>query len=197
MANIAFNPMQTTSPQNSFLLDANGWIQGMELDNQPNRIQRETGQITATQPIWGGMMIQQLTPTVDQNNQGPNLQLATAQTAEFAFTTGASANNAILVPGNDVAQILTGMTCSYYPNGKWTRLPVQCSAAVVTALEGQPAGSVALYWDFTTQMLVTTGTTAIPGVRVRGFNSNSLIVNYNSTTGALTWSVGTCALLEF
>jgi len=64
-------------------------------------------------------------------------------------------------------------------------------------LEGQPVGSVALYWDFTTQMLVTTGTTAIPNVRVRGFNSNSLIVNYNSTTGALTWSVGTCALLEF
>jgi hypothetical protein len=189
--------MQTTSPQNSFLLDANGWIQGMELDNQPNRIQRETGQITASQPIWGGMMIEQTTPTIDQNNQGPDLQLATAQNAKFAFTVGSGANNAILVPGNDVAQILSGMTASYYPNGKWTRLPVQCSAAVVTAVEGQPAGSVALYWDFTTQMLVTSGTTAIPNVSVRGFNSNSLIVNYDSTTKALTWSVGTLALLEF
>lgn len=40
---VAFAPNQTTSPQNSFLLEAGGWIQGMELDNQPSRMQRESG----------------------------------------------------------------------------------------------------------------------------------------------------------
>lgn len=198
MATISFNPQQTTSPQNSFVLDADGWIQGLELDNQPSRLQKESGQIiNVTQPIWGAMMVNQVTPNINENSQGPSVQLATAQLSEFAFTTFASAYNMILVPGNDVPQALDNQTVLYYPNGKWARLPVQASSTLVAALEGQPVGSVPVYWDFATQQLTNTGTTAIPNARVRGFNSNSLIVNYNSTTGALTWSVGTCALLEF
>ncbi len=194
---VTFAPNTTTSPQNSFVLEAGGWIQGMELDNQPSRMQRDSGLlINATQPVWGGMMVNLYIPNINQNGQGCNLKIATAQETDYGFVTFASAYNMILVPGNDVPSALNDGTVLYYPNGKWTRLPVQCSSSLAAALEG---GLVcqAVYWDFTTQTLTNTGRTPIPGARIKGFNSNSLIVNYNSTTGALTWSVGTCALLEF
>ena len=195
MASVSFNPNQQTQPQNSFLLEASGWIQGLSMDNQPSRIQRETGNYTGTAMVWGGMMINRLIPTINKNQQGPSIEIATAQQTDFAFTTNDGWYSALLVPGNDVPYVGAG-TVNYYPNGKWTRLPVACSASLAAALEGGLMDQE-VYWDFPTQTLTNSGTTPIPGARVRGFNSNSLIVSQNSTTLALSWAVGTCALLEF
>ncbi len=116
---VTFAPNTTTSPQNSFVLEAAGWIQGMELDNQPSRMQRESGLlINATQPVWGGMMVNQYIPNINQNGQGCNLEIATAQETDFGFVTFASAYNMILVPGNDVPSALNDGTLLYSPKGK-------------------------------------------------------------------------------
>ena len=194
---ISFNPMLTTSPQDSFLLDSDGFIQGVELDNQPNRIQLEQGSLlsTSTKPVWGAVQVNQLIPNVNTNALGNPIEIATVQNTEFAFTVISRAYNMIIIPGNSVPLTLPGMSCMYFPNGKWTRIPVQCSSSLATALEGGLV-SQTVYWDFTNQVLTNTGTTALP-CRVKGFNSNSLVVTYNATTGAATWGIGTCALIEF
>ncbi len=194
---VSFNPQLTTSPQNTFILESDGYIQGFELDNQPSRIQLEQGSLvsTAAQPVWGGMMVNALIPTENQNAMGPAIEIATAQEAAFGFVVFPRAYNMIIVPGNSTPISTSGMSVMYYPNGKWARVAVQCSSALATALEGGLV-SQTVYWDFTNQVLTNTGTTALP-CRVKGFNSNSMIVNYNSTTKAVTWGVGTCAIIEF
>ncbi len=194
---VAFNPQLTTSPENSFVLESNGWMQGMELDNQPSRVQLEQGSLisTATAPVWGGVMVNQIIPTVNENALGNTIQLATAQEDQFAFVVGSRAYNMMILPGNSVPLAYPGMSVMYYPNGKWARIPVQCSSSLATALENGLV-SQTVYWDFTNQVLTNTGTTALP-CRVKGFNSNSLIINYDSGTGLYTWTTGTCALIEF
>ena len=192
---ISFNPQLTTSPQDTFILESQGYIQGIELDNQPSRIQMEQGSLvaTATRTVFGGMMVNQLIPT--GNALGNPLQIATAQENDFGFVVFSRAYNMIIIPGNSVPLSAPGMSCMYYPNGKWARIPVQCSAALATALEGGLVGQT-VYWDFTNQVLTNTGTTALP-CRIKEFNSNSMVVSYNATTGAATWTTGTCAIIEF
>ena len=195
MSSITFNPMLTTNSQNSFILESQGYIQGMSLDNQPSRMQRKQGQLlsTSAKPVYGGMMVNELTPDIG-TGENPVVQLATAQGASFAFTVFDGVYNAIILNGNTVPLVYPGMSCQYFRNGNFARIPVLCAPALAATLENSFDQTV--FWDFTNQQLLGTGTTALP-CRIVALDSNSLTVSFNATTGAYSWVLGTVAVIEF
>lgn len=195
MSSITWNPMLTTNSQNSFVLESQGYIQGLSLDNQPSRMQRKQGQLigTAAKPIWPASMVVELTPNIG-DGENPTVQLATSQPTYFGFTVLDGVYNAIITNGNNVPLVYPGMSLQYFRNGNFARIPVLCSSALAATLEGNFDQTV--YWDFTNQELSGTGTTALP-CRIVALDSNSLTVSYNSGTGVYSWALGTVAVIEF
>ncbi len=196
MPAISFNPQQTTSPQNSFLLSTEGYVQGAFMDDPSSRMYLSSGVIAASvaQPVWGGMAITENVPAV--NTLGSSLALAANNAGVTGFTVFNQANNGIITPGNNVQQYGAGMTTSYFRTGSNARIAVQCSAALAAELD---TGSVIqqVSWDFVNQQLIpySAGVGAL-NVKVLSVNANSKIVSYNSSTGAVTWSTGAAAIIQ-
>ena len=193
MANISFNPSLTTQPQNSFLLQSQGYVQGDFVDDPSSRMYLNSGVIASsvTQPVWGGMVLEELVPTAGEGALGSDLALAAGYTTATGISVFTQAYNMVIVPGNSVQTATAGMTISYFRFGSGARIRVQCSAALATAVEGNPINTE-VSWDFTNQLLVPFSTTALP-VKVLSVNANSKIVNYNSGTGAVTYTTGVVA----
>ncbi|OZA85978.1 MAG: hypothetical protein B7X56_05400 [Burkholderiales bacterium 34-67-9] len=198
MANVSFNPALTTSPANSFLQQTEGYVQGAFFNDDPAiRLSLSSGQLASSvaQPIWGGMAISELVPTVNTNALGNTLELSTAVTNLTGFTVFNQGYNMVIVPGNSVQIATAGMTAMYFRLGSNAQIVVQCSTALVTAVEGGFTNQETL-WDFTNQLLIpyTTGT-ALP-VKILRVNNNSKIVSYNSGTGAVSWTTGPAAVIQ-
>lgn len=190
---ISFDPNLTTAPQSSFLAQTQGYVQGDFVDDPSSRMYLNSGVIAAavTQPVWGGMILEELVPTTGEGALGSDLALAAGYTTATGMSVFNQASNMIIVPGNSVQTSVAGMTISYFRFGSGARIRVQASSALLTAVEGNPINTQ-VSWDFTNQILVPFSTTALP-VQVLSVNSNSKIVNYNSGTGAVTWTTGIVA----
>jgi hypothetical protein len=198
MANlINFNPVVTSQPQSSFLLQTEGWVQGAFFDDPSTKNWLAGGFIgsSVTVPIWPGMAISESIPSVNSNQLGNEITVASSVATLSGFNVINRNYNAVITPGNNVQQLGPYMTCMYFRLGSNARIAVQCSSALVTDLEGGLTNQQ-VAWDFTNQLLIpyTTGT-ALP-VKVLGFSSNSKIVSYNSGTGAVTWTTGDAAIIQ-
>lgn len=190
---ISFNPMVTTQPASSFLLQTDGYIQGSFFDDPSSRMWLATGQIASsvTQPIWGGMAITETIPT--SNQLGNNLILATTEANTTGFTVFNQASNMIITPGNTVQQADAGMTISYFRLGSNARIAVQCDATLAASLDGSDV-NLQVAWDYTNQKLIAYSSgTALP-VKVLALNTNSKIVSYSG--GNVTWTTGDCAIIQ-
>ncbi|HQT68644.1 MAG TPA: hypothetical protein PLC74_13690 [Acetobacteraceae bacterium] len=199
MANITFNPALTLSPQNSILLETQGWYQGAVMDDPTSRLQLVSAIVasTVTQPMWGGMAVTESVASIASNNrQGNPITIAATNAAITAFTVFNQANNAITVPGNSVPIYTAGSNMAIFRLGSNIRIPVQADTGLITALEGG-ATNQQVSWDFTNQALTTysSGAGALP-VKVLAVNANSRIVSYNSTTGLVSWMVGNAVLIQ-
>jgi hypothetical protein len=197
MSAITFNPSLTSSPQNSFLLQTQGFVQGAFVDDPSSRLYLAGGTLASsvTVPVFPGMAIQELIPSSDGTGQGDNIALATSVATLSGFNVANQNYNAIQTPGNDVQQLGAGNTVMYFRLGSGARIQVQCTAALVSALEGgQTNQQVA--WDFTLQKLVPfVSGTALP-VKVLAFNSNSKVVNYVASPVSVTWTTGPAAIIQ-
>jgi hypothetical protein len=151
-----------------------------------------------TQPVWGGMALEELVSTVGEGNLGTTLQLAASAATLTGFSVFTQANNMILVPGNSVQTAQAGMTMNFFRIGSDARIKVAVQASLVATLEGG-AVNVALFWDPALQQLTATGTAgaiALPATtKVLSINPNSKVVSYNSGTGAVTWATGPVAVI--
>lgn len=198
---ISFNPQQTTSPSNTFLQNTEGYVQGTTFDDTSSRMWLLSGTVasTVTQPVWGGMVVTEEVPTVNNNSLGSSLVLASAAGNVTGMTVFDQSHNMIIVPGNTVQQALAGMTINYYRFGSNARIAVSVLSSLVASLEGG-AINQALYWDPALFQLTASGTSgafALPSTtKILSFNSNSKIVSYNSGTGALTWTTGNAAMIQ-
>ncbi len=198
MANITFNPALMTSPQNSFLLETQGWMQGLTQDDPVSRMYLTSGILDAgiTQPVWGGMGITANTAQLATNNrQGSDITLAST-THITGFTVFDQAISMIQVPGNTVPTANAGQNIAYYAFGSSARIPLPLASGVITALEGVPT-TTQLYWD-TVNFVITnvTGTNmiALPaGVQLLAVNANSKTVQYSG--GVASWLDGQNACL--
>lgn len=187
---ISFNPSLTTSPQNNFLAQTQGYIQGFFQSDPAVALQLKTGLIAAavTQPVWGGIALQELVPTADAFNTGNTLALATSEATTTGFSVFNHGSNLIIVPGsNNVPVASAGMSMPYFSLGSNAQIAVLCSSALITAVEGNGVNTQ-VQWDYTNQQLIPFASgTALP-VTVVAVSALSKGISYNSGTGAVTWT---------
>lgn len=183
---ISFNPMGSNAPQNNFSDSTEGYVQGAFMDDPTSRMYLSSGTVksTVTAPIWGGMAIEELVPTV--NSMGPDIDIAAAYANVTGFTTSNQAYNMILTPGNNVQQAQALMSVNFFRLGSNARIAVQCDAALAAALDGNSVDQQ-VSWDFTNQKLITFAVTALP-IKVLSVNTSSKIVSYNAGTGVVSSS---------
>ncbi len=202
MSTINFDPMQTLTGQNSFQVESQGYIQGAFMDDPVGRMWVLTGLVdsSVTQPIWGGLAIEELVPALDAHTNGTiasPITIPTTASSVTGFTFFNRAHNMVITPGNDVPLAQAKMNVAYARLGSNLRVPVKISSGLQSALEG---GSITqqVSWDFTNNELTAyvSGTNTVLPVKVLKVNSNSKIVNYNSSTGAVTWAYGYAALIQ-
>ncbi len=195
MANVSFNPQLTSAPLGTFQQTTQGYIQGDFVDDPALRLQLSSGVIASsvTQPVWGGMVVEELVNANGEGSLGTSLALAAGYTTATGITVFTQAYNMIIVPGNSVQTAVAGMTANFFRFGSGARIKVQCSSALLAAIEGG-AINQQVSWDFVNQQLVPFSTTALP-VKVLSASANSQVVSYNSGTGAVTWVAGDAAVI--
>ena len=196
MANVSFNPGLTTSPVTTFLSTTQGYVQGDFVDDPSTRMYLNSGLVAAsvTQPVWGGMALSESVSATGEGALGTSLALATTVANTTGFSVFTQGYNMILVPGNSVQTAVAGMTLPFFRVGSGARIKVQCSSALLTAIESGLINQQ-VQWDYTSQQLVPyVSGTALP-VQVLSASANSQIVSYNSGTGAVTWTSGDVAVI--
>lgn len=194
---ISINPSQTIAPPSGFMVETQGYIQGIAVDDPIARQWLLSGSVNSgvTQPVWGGMGIEELVATPGASDAGNAIGIASALTALTGFSVLNRAYSNIIAPGNTVPTASAGMSVAYYRLGSNARIPVLCAAALITAVEGN-GSNTQVQWDFVNQQLIpfTTGTAL--NVKVVALNSNSKVVAYNSSTQTVTWTTGSVAVIQ-
>lgn len=193
------NYMATTSPQNSFLLDTQGYVQGVMLDDAVAQQWITTGIIPATEtaPLWAGLPIIETgnAATSISNQGGRQVSLAASIATITGFTIANQGYNGIIGNPNNVPMYSSGMTMSLIRLHSNARVVVQVDSAAVNSLINQSI-AVQLGWDFTTNSLTTfTSGTALPAWLLE-IETNGKIVSYNSGTGEANWSTGPVAVIQ-
>ena len=196
MSSISFNPNLTSAPQGTFSTTTQGYIQGDFVDDPSIRMELAAGILDAAiaQPIWGGMALTELVPITGEGSLGSTLKLATTPATTTGFSVFTQAYNMIIVPGNSVQTATAGMTANYFRLGSGARIKVQCSPALVAAVEGGAIGQQ-VQWDFANQQLIPFAAgTALP-VKILSVNTNSKVVSFNSGAGTVSWVPGSAAVI--
>lgn len=201
---ISLNPYVTNQPQDSFLLQTQGYVQGVAFDDPSVRMELERGVLASTETVvmWGGIPLTELINSAGSGPDalGPNVKRATSQGTVTGFSVFNQAHSMVIGPGLTVPVSGTGGYVGLFRLGTEARIAVQADPALVSAASGTAINSQALYWDVTNYRitLVTTGGNwALPtSIRLLSTNSNSKIISYNSGTGAVTWTTGSAAIIQ-
>jgi len=201
MAGITVNPVQTTNALGSFSANSMGFVQGVLLDDPVTRFKLNQGIVglAVTTPMWGGEGITEslITGGSEAAEIMSVLTLASSQANLTGFTVFNQATAMVQSAQSPVPLAAASMAIDFVRFGSGAHIVVACSNAVATAFLGG-AINVALYWDYTNQVLLNApGGTAI-AAKVLDVNvGNSMIVSYNSGTGFATWTrTGSTAVIE-
>lgn len=201
---ISFNPYTTTSPVNNFLLQTQGYVQGLALDDPSSRPWLEGGQLDAAETLtmWGGVPLSVEINQLGTGSEGLGaaVKRSTSQANTLGWAVFNQASSMVITPGNTVPQASVGNFVSFYRNGTNARIGVKCDPALVAALTaGELINGASLYWSVTLYWvtLVTSGSNfALPTTTVlRSVNTNSKVVNYASAS-SVTWTTGDVAILQ-
>jgi len=200
---ISFNPYQTTTPSNSFLLESQGYYQGTALDDPSSRMWLAGGMLAATEtvPMWGGVPIAEYINNLGANAEGvgPTVLRSTTQANTTGWSVFDQAGSMVITPTNRVPLAAIRNYVSFYRNGSNARIVVAVDPALVSALNGtNPINSEALYWDVTNYRitLVTTGGNfALPtSIKLLSVQTNSQIVTYSGSVA--NWAAGDAAVIQ-
>ena len=192
---ITVNPSATITPSSSFLPQSQGYTQGITLADPTSRQWLNSGVIASTVSagVWGGMGITESVQMPGNGMPGNLLTIAGSSTAVTGFTVFDRAYNMIIVPGNSVQIALAGMSMAFYRLGSNARIPVLCTAGLITAIETNSVNTQVV-WDFTNQQLIPyTSGTALP-VKVIAVDTNSKIVSVSGST--YSWTTGNVAVIQ-
>lgn len=207
---ITISPFATNQPQDSFLLQTQGLIQGMMYDDPTARLELAGGVLgsTETVPMWGGRAISEYVNYAGANSDGLGPQVysgsvlytGTSGAVVTGFSVYNQANSMVITPGQTAPQAGVGNYVAFMRFGSNARIAVQIDPALVTTLIATP-GPIAqgLYWNTTTYLVTTTSSGAVllpQTVKLLSINTNSKLVSYNSGTHAVTWTTGTLAMIQ-
>jgi hypothetical protein len=209
-AQISLQPMQTTVANGLFNTNSNGYTQGDTLDDPAVKFQLAGGILStsATSPLWGGVPIAEIIPTLNTgyyagdkqpgtDTVGGTVIQATASTAPTGIAVYNQAFNGITTPQSTAPLYSPGMTVNFYRFGSGARIPLPCDASIV-ALAGSSIVET-VYWDTTNLLLTTTSTSnfAVPCKILRLSVANNKLVSYSSVTGNANWtSTGNIAVVQ-
>ena len=193
---ISLNPMQTTNAAGLFSTNSTGYTQGDAVDDPAVKFYLAGGvyNASATQPIWGGIPIQEIIPgvtgTPGTDVLGSTINIATDVSG--GLSTGICVFNqaygGITTPQSNAPLFTAGMSVNYYRFGSGARIPVPCDSTIV-ALDGSSVAET-VYWNYSTNLLTATnpGTqTALPVKILRVSASGNKTVSYNSGTNTANW----------
>ena len=113
-ATVTFNPYATSVSQSSFLLQTDGFVQGVFLDSPTTRYALEGGYVAASQatPIWGGLPLSIVVPAPGAGGSSSNLGAAVTLATALANIDGWSLLN------QSSAGVITSTSPSpLYPSG--------------------------------------------------------------------------------
>lgn len=202
---ISFQPYVTTAPQNSFLLETQGYVEGLPLDDTVSRLWLAEGVLASTEtlPMWGGVPITEMINVTGTgaDGLGPQVKRATAQGNVTGFSTYLQMSHMVVTAGNTAPLASINDSVGFFRLGSNQRLMVKCDPALVTALESadEAINAESLYWDVAKYWvtLTTTSNWQLPtSVKLLSVNSNSKITSYDSGTGVLSWTTGAAAVLQ-
>jgi len=194
MPSISFNPYVTTVSQNSFLLQTDGYVQGVFLDDPAKRYTLEGGYVASGQatPVWGGLPLSLVVPAPGaggaSSGLGPAVTVATAETNIDAWCLLNQASAGIITSSSPTPLYPAGGSINFARTGSGLLVCLPVNPAAVNTIAGG-ASNQTLYWDFTNNRVDVTGTGAL-GVQIYALNTNSKTISYNSGTGFATWVNG-------
>lgn len=204
-ATVSFNPYGTSSPASTFILETQGYVEGLPYDDTVARLWLMEGLLASTEtlPMWGGQPISEQINVAGANADalGPTLTRATTQASVTGFSTFLQMMHMVITPGGNTVPLAGSLnSVGFFRLGTNQRLAVQLDPALVTTITGSGdlVNVSGLYWSVANHYVTftTTSNFALPtSVRLLSINTNSKIVNYNSGTGAVTWTTGNAGLL--
>src|SRR6185312_4888789 len=200
---ISFNPFLTNQPQDSFLQQTAGYVQGAAYDDPSVRMELMGGYLNSAETLvmWGGVPITEVINVAGSgaDGLGPAIKRATSQGNTTGFSVYNQANSMVVTPGQTAPVAAVGGYVAFFRSGSNIRIAVQADPALVAAIAGagDAINSQALYWDvaaYRITLTTTGGNFALPtSVRLLSTNTNSKIVSYNA--GAVTWTTCDAAIL--
>jgi hypothetical protein len=196
-AQVAFNPVLTTTAAGSFSKTSEGYIQGTALNDPAIRNQLAGGYLSPSEsiPMWGGVGISELIPggaSTPEPSLGGKIGRATNITAS-GVAPAAGALTGFSVFDQDHAMINTpqspvplagsNMLVNFYRLGSGARIVVAMDPALIS-LQGDLI-TTQVSWDFSEQKLVV-GVAAYPAnvftAETRGLVSGEYIATATTTT---------------
>jgi hypothetical protein len=189
---ISLAPYVMTNSQESFLLQTDGFVQGVFLDDPALRYQLEGGVVVSTQtiPLWGGLPISLAVVAPGAGGASSGLgQVIAAATAEGNIDGWCVFNQAsagVITPSSPVPLFSASTSANFIRAGCGLSLVLPVNPTAVNTIAGG-ASNQAIYWDYTNNRVDTSGTGAL-GLQILALNTNSKTVTYTSGTGFATWN---------
>lgn len=197
MTTITINTASTTSPQNSFALQTQGYTQGQTVDDWASRAWLRPGIVgsAVSTPIYAGLGIAANVNGLNVNGSNATTIVPATTTQINGFTVYDQNINAIQTPGNTAAFVSAGGNVSFYKFGTNATIPLPVASGAVSAIE---TGNInmQLYWDTVALNITNTSsgnTIALPVTTIQGINSNSKVIQNSS--GVLSYIIGTLVAL--
>lgn len=192
------NPAVTTNFPGTFVVESDGYVQGLIMDDPALRYQIAgalVGSGVAT-PMWGGEAITEVLPAATPQPLGNNVILATAYANLTGFTTFNQGGAGLVSAQSQVPLYSAGQSINIIRMGSGVRIAVKCDPTLAASLLGEDINQQ-VSWDFTNQLLVAFSSTALACKILDVQVGNSKTVTYNTGTGFATWDLtGACALIQ-
>jgi hypothetical protein len=192
-ASISLQPMAVTNAAGLFQTNSNGFTQGDAQDDPAVKFALSGGVLStsATTPLWGGVPISEDIPAAStvpgSGVLGSTIIQATADANATGICVFNQAYGGITTPQSDVPLFSPGMSVNFYRFGSGARIPLRCSASLVSLDGGLITQQVS--YDYAAQELVPyDSSNAFPVKVLRISVSNNRTVSYNSGTGNANWA---------
>jgi hypothetical protein len=203
----AANQYPTNQPAAPFLLETQGYIQGLALDDPTSRLWLVEGTLvsTATVALWGGLPVtEQINVTgAGADGLGPVVSLATTQAGVTGWSTFQQMMHMTIAPNQNVPVAGPTNGLGFFRLNTQVRLAVACDPALITSITGggDSIASQSLYWDVTNYRITLNtagGNFALPtSIKLLSVNTNSKIVSVASPASAAVpaWALGSAAII--
>lgn len=192
------NPSPTTNFAGSFVVQSDGYVQGLFMDDPAIRFQLAGGIVGSgvATPMWGGEAITEALPAAEPQDLGNNITLATTYGNLTGFTVFNQGGAGLVTAQSQVPLFSATMGINFFRMGSGARIAVLCDSALAASLLGGNINQQ-VSWDFVNQKLIAFSTTALACKVLDVNNGNSKTVSYNSGTGNANWvQNGICALIQ-